>query len=61
MTLEQFVQNLARSGLLSAAEISAFQDGLPPAKRPADGESLARALVQAGQATYRLPSEAQWE
>jgi serine/threonine-protein kinase len=51
VTLEQFVQHLTQSGLLSAAEISSFQDSLPPEKRPKDGETLARALVQANRLT----------
>ena len=51
VTLEQFVQHLTHSRLLSAAEISSFQDSLPPEKRPQDGETLARALVQANKLT----------
>jgi hypothetical protein len=33
VTLEQFVANLTRSGLFTAAELAAFQQGLPPEKR----------------------------
>jgi hypothetical protein len=51
VTLEQFVQHPTHSRLLSAAEISSFQDSLPPEKRPQDGETLARALVQANKLT----------
>ena len=51
VSLEQFVENLTRSGLLTAADISAFQAALPPAKRPADAETLARELVKAGRLT----------
>ncbi len=51
MTLEQFVQHLTQSGLMSVTDISSFQDSLPPEKRPKDGEALARALVQANRLT----------
>ena len=40
-----------REGLLSAAEVSQFQDGLPPAKRPRDVQALAASLVKAGKLT----------
>ena len=46
MTLEQFVQHLTQSGLMSATEVITFQDTLPPPK-PKDAETLARQLVQA--------------
>ena len=36
---------------MSAAEISSFQESLPPGKRPKDGETLARQLVQANKLT----------
>ena len=51
VTLEQFIENLTRSGLVSADELSAFQDGLPPDKRPSDPQGLARELIQAGKLT----------
>jgi serine/threonine-protein kinase len=51
VTLEQFVQHLTKSGLMSAAEVTSFQDALPPQKRPKDGETLARQLVQANKLT----------
>ena len=44
-------EHLTQSGLLSAAEISSFQDSLPPDKRPKDGEALARELVHANKLT----------
>ncbi len=53
-TLEQFVENLVQSGLMSAAEVAAFRqgfEGLPPDQRPADVQTLARHLVQAGKLT----------
>ncbi len=51
MTIQQFVERLAQSGLMSAAEVSAFQDSLPPDKRPQDVQQLAQALVQHGKLT----------
>jgi len=51
ITLRQFVRNLVDSGLLSAADVSAFQDSLPPARRPDDAQSLARELVLARRLT----------
>lgn len=51
VSLEQFVQNLTASGLLSAAEITSFQQSLPAHRQPKDAETLARELVQAGKLT----------
>lgn len=51
LSLEQFVQQLTQSGLMSAAEVAAFQDTLPPPRRPTDAEGLARELVQAHRLT----------
>jgi len=50
VTLEQFVQHLTKSGLMSATEVISFQDTLPPPK-PEDAEGLARQLVQANRLT----------
>jgi serine/threonine-protein kinase len=50
VTLEQFVQHLTASGLMSATEVNAFQDTLPPPK-PKDAEGLACVLVQASKLT----------
>lgn len=50
VTLEQFVQHLTQSGLMSATEVISFQDTLPPPK-PRDAETLARELVQASKLT----------
>jgi len=50
-SLEQFVQRLTQSGVLSDAEISSLQQSLPPERRPADGDSLARLLVESGKLT----------
>jgi len=47
ISLEQFVQHLTDSGLMSAHEVSAFRDSLPPEKRPKDPQGLARELVHA--------------
>ena len=49
--LEQFVQHLTASGLMSATEVSSFQDTLPPERKPKDGETLARELVRANKLT----------
>jgi len=46
ITIEQFVERLTQSGLMSAADVSAFQDSLPPDKRPKDVQQFAQALVQ---------------
>ena len=51
ISLGQFIENLTRSGLVSADEISAFQESLPPDKRPSDPQGLARELIQAGMLT----------
>ena len=51
ITVEQFIERLTQSGLMSAAEVSTFQDSLPPDKRPKDVQQLAQALVQQGKLT----------
>ena len=51
ISLGQFIENLTRSGLVSADEISAFQKSLPPDKRPSDPQGLARELIEAGMLT----------
>ena len=51
ITVEQFVERLTESGLLSAAEVSTIQEGLPPEKRPKDVQQLAQVLVQQGKLT----------
>jgi serine/threonine protein kinase len=51
VTVEQFIERLTQSGLMSAAEVSTFRDSLPPDKRPKDVQQLARALVQHGKLT----------
>jgi serine/threonine protein kinase len=51
ITVEQFIERLTQSGLMSAAEVSTFQESLPPDKRPKDVQQLARALVQHGKLT----------
>jgi len=51
VTLAQFAENLTRSGLMSAVELSAFQDGLPAENRPEDAQGLARQLILAGKLT----------
>jgi formylglycine-generating enzyme required for sulfatase activity len=51
VSLEQFVQHLTASGLMSATDLSSFQDSLSPEKRPKDAETLARDLVRANKLT----------
>jgi len=51
VTLEQFIANLSESGLLTAEEVAAFQQSLPPERRPKDVQGLARELVQANRLT----------
>jgi serine/threonine-protein kinase len=51
VTVQQFIERLSQSGLMSAAEISAFQDGLPPDQRTGDVKALVAALYRAGKLT----------
>ncbi len=51
VSLEQFIERLVQSGLYTAQDLSAFQEGLPPEKRPKDPQGLARELIQAGRLT----------
>jgi len=50
-TVEQFIARLVRTGLVSRAEIEAFQEGLAPGQRPRDAKALAGRLVRAGKLT----------
>jgi serine/threonine protein kinase len=45
VSLDEFVNSLSDSGILSADEVRLFVDRLPKSKRPADAEELARSLV----------------
>jgi formylglycine-generating enzyme required for sulfatase activity/serine/threonine protein kinase len=60
VTVEQFIERLTGSGLISAAEVSTFQDSLPPDKRPKDAQQLAQALVQHGKLT-KYQAQAVWQ
>jgi formylglycine-generating enzyme required for sulfatase activity/serine/threonine protein kinase len=51
ITVQEFIERLTQSGLMSAAEVSSFQDSLPPDKRPKDLQQFAQALVQQGKLT----------
>ncbi|NQT39758.1 MAG: serine/threonine protein kinase, partial [Planctomycetes bacterium] len=51
VSLQQFSQRLARSGLFSDGELSSFQEELPPDKRPSDAQGLARELILAKKLT----------
>jgi serine/threonine protein kinase len=49
--LEQLIQNIADSGLMSGQEVRTFLESLPEDNRPQDGESLARELTASGKLT----------
>jgi serine/threonine protein kinase len=51
ITVERFIERLSESGLMPAAEISAFQESLPPDEQPRDVQALAVSLVKAGKLT----------
>jgi formylglycine-generating enzyme required for sulfatase activity/predicted Ser/Thr protein kinase len=51
ITVEQFIERLSESGLMSAAEVSQFQQGLPPEQRPKDVQQFAQVLIQQGKLT----------
>ncbi|MGD0896877.1 MAG: serine/threonine-protein kinase, partial [Thermoguttaceae bacterium] len=51
ITVQQFIERLTESGLMSAAEVAKFQEGLPSDKRPRDVQQLAQVLVQHGKLT----------
>ena len=51
ITLEQFIERLTHSGLMSAAELAALQDSLPPEQRPRDVQGLVTVLYRAGKIT----------
>ncbi|HUT88004.1 MAG TPA: protein kinase, partial [Thermoguttaceae bacterium] len=57
VSVEQFVENLVRSGLFTPAELAAFQQDLPPDRRPRKPQDLARELVQAGWLTKYQAAE----
>ena len=46
LPIQQFIERLSHSGLMTAEQVSAFEDRLPPEKRPGDGQALAQALVR---------------
>ena len=49
--LDQFVETLSQSGLMTAGEVRAFLDGLGADDKPATGEELARQLFRHGKLT----------
>jgi serine/threonine-protein kinase len=51
ISVEQFIERLTESGLLSAADLSQLQDSLPPERQPKDVQQLAQVLVQRGKLT----------
>ena len=51
ITVQQFIERLVECGLLSAAEITPFHDGLPPEQRPKDVQALVTVLYRAGKIT----------
>ena len=46
LSLEQFIHQLVRSGLMSERELSDYLDTFPPEKRPDNGDAVARELVR---------------
>ena len=46
VVLSQFTKSLTRSGLMTADEVEAFIESLPPDKKPTDGRTLAQELVR---------------
>ena len=57
VSLQRFAERLAKCGLFTAEELSAFQEGLPPEKRPQSAQDLARELILAERLT-RFQAEA---
>jgi serine/threonine-protein kinase len=51
ITIEQFVERLTQSGLISAQEIDAFHKQLRPKRQPKDVQQFAQALIQQGKLT----------
>lgn len=51
LVLEQFVQSLAASGLMSGDEIQEFLDGLPSGEKPKSGGDFAKTLFRKGKLT----------
>jgi len=51
LVLDQFVQWLADSGLMTQGEIDAVVESLPPSDRPQSGEDLAKLLYRRGKLT----------
>jgi serine/threonine protein kinase len=51
ISLQQFVDNLVQSGLMTAGEVAAFRETLPPNRQAADAQALARELILAGKLT----------
>jgi len=46
VALEQFVSQVATSGVISAEKLRDVLDGLPAGKQPTDAQQLARLLVK---------------
>lgn len=51
LPLEQFIERLIASSLMSSAELSTFQASFATDQRPSDSETLAASLVKAGKLT----------
>jgi serine/threonine-protein kinase len=60
ISVQQFIERLTLSGLMSAAEISTFQNSLPPEKRPKDLHEFVQAVIQYGKLT-RYQAQAVYE
>ena len=46
ISLDQFVENLTSTGLMSAEDVSTICDSLPEDQRPAEAETLAKLLIR---------------
>ena len=49
--LDQFVETLSQSGLMTAGEVQAFLDGSQADEKPETGDDLAKLLVRHGKLT----------
>lgn len=51
ITLDEFIQSMASSGLMDAEDIQSFLETLPQQQRPTSAEELAREMYRAGKLT----------
>ena len=60
VTLDKFAEQLIRSGLLTLAEIAAFQESLAPGQQPKDAETLVLELDRARKLTKYQAAASGW-